>query len=102
MSRDREPNAEFIAQLEKYGAPQVRLMMAAGELGFNKLAVLKWLKDKDEETQKQIEDDRALNMRIALSAKKAAWIAVYASLFAAFIGLAATVLTFVAWMWPQN
>jgi len=87
MSDNSKPeDAELIAQLERHGEAQVRLLISSG--GFPtqlNIMALKWLSEKDQESRHRNEVSQASQMRTALSAKKAAWIAAIAAIIAAIL-----------------
>jgi hypothetical protein len=93
---------QVFARLETFGEQQVRLMVSTGQLppAWN-LTIVEWLKEKDNENllrKGRLQDEQ---YQIALSSKKAAWIAAYAAIAAAIIAVIGVIVTLIAWEWPH-
>jgi hypothetical protein len=93
----------MLAQLEHHGEAQVRLLISSGGLPTHlSMLALKWLSEKDQESRRLSEASHASQMRTALSAKKAAWIAAIAAIIAAVVTIIGTIITYLAWLWPRR
>ena len=93
---------QIIANLERHGEAQVRLMIASG--GFPtqlNATVLQWLSEKDREARRRNEASQAEQDMTAQSAKKAAWIAAIAAIVAAIVAIVASVISYLAWIYPH-
>lgn len=99
---DEIQKQQAIARLEELGVPQVRLMVSTGQLppAWN-LTIVEWLKGKDQENLRRTEQLQGEQYAIALSSKRAAWIAAYAAIAAAIIAVIGVVVTLIAWEWPH-
>jgi hypothetical protein len=99
---DDTQKAQAIARLETLGESQVRLLLKTGGLppSWN-LTIIKWLTEKDQETQRRKEQSQNEQYQIALSSKRAAWIAAYAAIAATVIAIIGVVVTWLAWKWPH-
>jgi len=74
------------ARFEKQGVANVRARLLEF-IGEEKVAAIAWLAHKDEEERLWSDSSQALQMRIALSAKRAAWIAAIAAIVAAIAAI---------------
>ncbi len=73
-------------QLEKIGAPKTRLLLTTGDLARHLVApAAHWLAELDENDRTRNKAFQVSQMRIALSAERAAWIAAFAAISAAAI-----------------
>jgi hypothetical protein len=92
-----------LAQLEKLGEAQVRLMISSGGFPTHlNVMALGWLSEKDQESRRRNEASQSSQMRTALSAKKAAWIAAIAAIAAAVTAIIGTIVTYIAWLFPHH
>ena len=87
-----EGDDQFIANLERLGPNQVRTLMQSGSLAGPSEPVIRWLAIKDQEAERLSSAAQALQMRTALSAKKAAWIAATAAIIAAILAVISIVV----------
>jgi Trk-type K+ transport system membrane component len=88
--------------LESLGESQVRLLLLTGGLpGMRRPAIIKWLTEKEREERRRNEASQIEQNQIALSAKKAAWIAAIAAIVAAIVAIIGAVISWLAWIWPQ-
>jgi hypothetical protein len=101
-----EPDAEatkVIAQLEGWGPELVRHIIATRNMPSHLVGIAsEWLAKKDQDSFARSEAFQAVQMRTALSAKNAAWIAAIAAIAAAVIAIAGIVITGLAWLWPHS
>lgn len=88
---------------ERMGAPQVRYLLMSGNLSqsYVKHAV-DWLAEWDDSERSRKDASQASQMRTALSAKNAAWIAAIAAIIAAVTAIIAAVVTYLAWIFPKH
>ena len=76
------PDKALVAQFEEQGTLTVRARL--GEwTGHVRAEAIAWLAYKEEEGRLRNEASQALQMRVALSAKNAAWVAAIAAIIAA-------------------
>ncbi len=90
-------------QLEKLGATKTRSLLTTGDLARHLIApAAQWLTELDETERTRNKAFQISQMRIALSAERAARIAAFAAISAAAIATATCVLTILAWLFPSH
>jgi len=95
--------AQFITRLESLGESQVKLMLlTSGWAPSLQPVVFKWLSEKEQEERRRNEASQIEQNQIALSAKKAAWIAAIAAIVAAIVAIIGAVIACLAWLWPHS
>jgi hypothetical protein len=80
------PDEELIRQFAEQGAPIVRARLLEWS-GHTKVEAIAWLARQDNEERLRNEDSQSSQMRIALSARRAAWIAAIAAIIAAIAAI---------------
>jgi hypothetical protein len=94
---------DFFAELEKLGVDEVRVRLATkiySDVNNKATLAREWLMRKDQsraaETERKRDDSSAEQIRIARSAKNAAWTAAIAAIVAAIIAAVAAVIAYLA------
>jgi hypothetical protein len=96
-------DAEIIAQLERHGEAQARLMIASGAFPTqHNVLALKWLAEKDQEARRRNAADQAEQNRIARSSQTAAWVAAIAAIVAAILAATAAIIAYLSWVHPHQ
>ncbi len=89
--------------LGKLGAARTRLLLATDNLERHLVApAARWLAELDETERTRNKAFQVSQMRIALSAERAARIAAFAAMSAAAIATATGVLTILVWVFPSH
>ena len=89
--------------LEKLGATKTRSLLTTGDLARHLVApAAQWLAELEETERTRNKAFQVSQMRIALSAERAARMAAFAAIGAAAIATATCVLTFLAWLFPSH
>ncbi|MGO8845119.1 MAG: hypothetical protein ACLQFI_07285 [Methylocella sp.] len=104
-SRDDDATRARLARehLEKLGAAKTRLLLATDTLQRHLVTpAAQWLAELDEIDRTRNKAFQVSQMRIALSAERAAWIAALAAMSAAAIATATGVLTILVWVFPSH
>ena len=84
------------------GPTQVRTMLLNGTIAPTYWpAANRWLAQRDEEERLLKEASQASQMRTALSANRAAWIAAIAAISAAVAAIIGAIITYLAWFFPH-
>ncbi len=93
---------ETIQQFETLGLPTVRLMLASSRWNHeNEMKAIKWVAQKEEEELSRNDLSSEAQIRVALSAKRAAWVAAIAAIIAAIVAIAGAIITYLAWLYPH-
>lgn len=97
MARETFTKEQFWAELDELGEEQVRVNLDVtkiyGDVGSKRALALEWLRRRD---QSRSETSNREQMRIARSAKNAAWIAAIAAIVAAIIAAVAAVMSYLS------
>ena len=92
----------IIAQLERQGEAQVRVLIASGQYPTQLIqTAVRWLAKKDQEARVRNDASQIEQNQTARSAKKAAWIAAIAAIAAAIVAIMAAVIAAIAWIYPR-
>jgi len=81
------PSAELVRQFEEQGTETVRARLLEWNGEVKREAIL-WLAQRDEELRLRNDASQSSQMRVALSANRAAWIAAIAATIAAIAAIA--------------
>jgi hypothetical protein len=99
LSDPKSDDDAIIAQLEECGEAQVRTLLQSGGFPTHlNLRAIKWLAAKDQESRRLSDASQASQIRAALSAKNAAWIAAAAAIIAAVFAAISIVIA----IWPPT
>jgi hypothetical protein len=87
---------------QSWGPDHLRVLAYSGQLKGPMLGdAATWLAQRDAEERLRNEASQIEQNQIALSAKKAAWIAAIAAIVAAAVAIIAAFIAGLAWLWPH-